>query len=242
MENNKKILSFVFVIVFVVLIAAFIYFGFLKKKTQEEQAVLPETNLVEERKSFCLGDKEHPFTDLKEAQKNPESVCWLDLNNANLGSLPGDIDKFKNLVELYASGNGLKELPDGLNKLSRLRLLDLSNNSIFSLPEDIGGLSSLVTLKLTNNNLKSLPSSIGELKNLSELYLNVNSLSSLPDEFWTLSSLTRLDLANNNLSSAISEKISGLKKLNTLYIYKNNLPKGEGERIKLLFAGIDIVY
>ncbi len=57
------------------------------------------------------------------------------------------------LVELYLSNNGLKELPEGIGNLRKLKILDLNNNNLTSIPEEIGNMQKLKKFNLSSNKL-----------------------------------------------------------------------------------------
>ena len=94
----------------------------------------------------------------------------------------------------------LKNLPDFIIILRKLRKLDLKINRISTLPKTIGELPNLKYLDLSNNIIKSLPEKIGQLKNLEHLYLRYNNLNNLPKSICSLESLKILDLRHNKLS------------------------------------------
>ena len=65
----------------------------------------------------------------------------MDTNQ--LTSLPSEIGKLTNLLELDLDENELTPLPSEIGKLSMLEILDLQANQLTSLPSDIGRLSNL---------------------------------------------------------------------------------------------------
>ncbi|KAL6779674.1 hypothetical protein ACKKBG_A13250 [Auxenochlorella protothecoides x Auxenochlorella symbiontica] len=120
------------------------------------------------------------------------SLRFLDLGNNGLeyiasGFLPG----FPCLEVLNLAGNRLRELPEDVGDLPRLRRLGLKGNRLTCLPPSIGRLRALVELFLTDNALTALPASIGGLESLVKLQASFNELATLPPE---LARLTRLEL------------------------------------------------
>ena len=75
------------------------------------------------------------------------------------------------LNHLNISGNQLKDIPDSLFKLEKLKFLDLSNNHLTFLPDSVGEAKSLVELRVVNNSLEKLPETFGGIENIEVLDL-----------------------------------------------------------------------
>ena len=65
----------------------------------------------------------------------------------------------------------MREIPDSIAQLSKLRELHLRNNQLSSLPDSIGALRELRQIDLRGNPLTCLPASIATLPRLEKLDL-----------------------------------------------------------------------
>ncbi|XP_026432819.1 probable LRR receptor-like serine/threonine-protein kinase At3g47570 [Papaver somniferum] len=112
------------------------------------------------------------------------SIISLDLsNNLFTGTLPMEVGKLENIMELYVDRN----------KLSG------------EIPSSIGECLSLIKLSLDNNLFQgAIPSAITSLKGLESLTLSHNNFSGIiPKGFENLTTLIHLDLSYNNLEGAV---------------------------------------
>ncbi len=80
-------------------------------------------------------------------------------------SVPCSILLLTGLQRLSLASNTLVSLPEGMERLSLLRILDVSNNSLKSFPLCIWSLSSLETLRMGKNLFTSLPNEAQKLQN-----------------------------------------------------------------------------
>jgi class 3 adenylate cyclase/Leucine-rich repeat (LRR) protein len=170
---------------------------------------------------FAQAQDDKDYTDLAEAQKEPQKVKRLMLSNKGLTAMPAEIFEMINLMALDLSGNQLKTLPADIKKLKKLNVLQIQNNQLTTLPAEIGELDTLGTLNAYNNQLKVLPTEIGKLKNLTDLLVQNNILKDLPTEIGNLSKLQRVDLSYNQFSK-LPESFYKLKEVNSLNLYQNN--------------------
>ncbi|KAF3026438.1 hypothetical protein E8E14_011884 [Neopestalotiopsis sp. 37M] len=152
------------------------------------------------------------------------------LRDLKLGGnlLKGKMDScFASLVNLEAldlKGNEISALPDGFERLTRLRVLNLSNNSFESLPFDalaqlpltelavhknklkgtlvdveVEALPHLQTLDVSNNQLSLIALGPISMPSLLQLTVSMNRLNSLPDlSSWK--SLLTINAAENSIS------------------------------------------
>lgn len=139
-----------------------------------------------------------------------------------LTSLPENITRLSNLVELYLHSNNIKSLPDGIGEMVHLESLNLCSNKLTQLPVTIGKLRNLTKLQVSENNLKNLPSSIGDLGELTTLELMKNDLSMLPVSLCRCESLQTLNVDYNNLNT-IPRQLRHLCQLGELSVCANNL-------------------
>ncbi|CAM6036319.1 unnamed protein product [Sphagnum compactum] len=114
-----------------------------------------------------------------------------------LKELPQTIGKLSRLKNLDVQGcSTLKALPDSMGELVELTQLNLSNcTTLKMLPDTICLLSKLEKLWLINcTKLKFLPTEFGKLQRLDEFWADATSLSTLPHSFSQLSNLEDLHL------------------------------------------------
>ncbi|XP_048132432.1 disease resistance protein RUN1-like isoform X3 [Rhodamnia argentea] len=114
-----------------------------------------------------------------------------------LSALPDSIDSLQNLETLNISGSGIKELPNGIGRLRKLRHLDASrcNKLEGVMLESIGSLENLEILNVSETSMKELPIGIGRLRKLRELHPSScrNLKGEMSESMCNLSSLQRLD-------------------------------------------------
>jgi Leucine-rich repeat (LRR) protein len=113
--------------------------------------------------------------------------------------------------------SNLKELPQQINKLVKVRLLNLEGcKSLRSLPESLRDLTNLEYLNLSRcSSLTRFPS-FDRLTSLKQLYLH--SCITLPKSFSNLSSLEILNLSQCTFLIQLPTSICRLKKLKELWM------------------------
>ncbi len=166
------------------------------------------------------------FNDYKRALKvNPGEVEQLTLNGYE--EIPNGVYKFKNLIKLTIR-NGLKSIPNDINKIGKIESLILIDNPITSIPENIRLCIAIQEIKIINSQLQSLPSALFELPNLVSLTIKNGQLVSLPSITQDNYVLKILNLKNNRISS-ISEDIQHLIGLEGFYCSGNPIKTFIGE-------------
>lgn len=80
----------------------------------------------------------------------------------------------KDGLDVYLSGNRIRELPQEVWRLHNLRVLSLRNNEISYLPPEISLLKNLVALNIADNKLKFVPSELMQMRKLTTLNLFPN--------------------------------------------------------------------
>ncbi|ERL85345.1 leucine-rich repeat-containing protein 40 [Dendroctonus ponderosae] len=137
------------------------------------------------------------FIEAKEAR-----VASVDLCKNKLGLVPVGLQMLSEfLTELNLSANQLKEVPEELAKLAKLKLLDLSSNSLNSLPIAMESMVNLRELVLLNNRFNKIPDCVFGMVGLEILMLNDNGLTEINIEgLQKLSRLATLNLSNNSIS------------------------------------------
>ena len=149
-------------------------------------------------------------------------ITRLDLSCGLTEFPPQIFDLADTLEVLNLSGNALRELPDDLHRLTRLRVLFCSDNQFTELPACLGQCAALTMvgfkanrivevpgaalppllrwLILTDNRIESLPSELGERPHLQKLMLAGNRLQSLPDSLSQCHRLELIRIAANQLT------------------------------------------
>jgi hypothetical protein len=99
---------------------------------------------------------------------------------------------------LNLSARNLKEIPEAVFYMPKLKYLDISKNKISHIPAALAEMPHLYHINLNNNLLESLPTSICNMSNLIELYLSGNRLQALE----RLSpSIEILNISDNNFTT-----------------------------------------
>lgn len=92
--------------------------------------------------------------------------------------IPSEIEKLTNLEEIHLVKTSLKELPDNICKLKKLKVLNISGGrQLTHLPDCINELVNLEQINLWRNNLTTLPNTIVELKKLKQINLVENNFA-----------------------------------------------------------------
>eukprot|EP01135_Chromosphaera_perkinsii_P009833 Nk52_evm16s1916 gene=Nk52_evmTU16s1916 len=153
----------------------------------------------------------------------------LNLSICGLKDVPEGILKLTNLLTLNVSGNCIKELTYRIDKLKHLVSLNLSRNLLKDLPLTILRITSLSVLDLSKCRLSSL-GPITKLKMLQELNLANNDITTVDSSIGDLQELRVLSLSYNNISY-FPRTIRKLRKLVTFSLAGNYLQMGEQTRV-----------
>jgi Leucine-rich repeat (LRR) protein len=138
------------------------------------------------------------FRSLEEALKNPDQVQRLHINRKKLNSIPTEIFRLTNLIELNLAGNKIEVIPDDISKLKNLKSLNIKNNKIHTVSDSLGALMNLEIIDLSKNYIHTLPSQIKKLKNLTCLVIWKNEIGQLPNDMAAINqNLKYLDLRHN---------------------------------------------
>ncbi|CAG9772451.1 unnamed protein product [Ceutorhynchus assimilis] len=153
---------------------------------------------------------EEVFEEAKEAR-----VSVVDLCKNKLTQFPSGLIMLSNYItELNLSTNQLKEVPDAVASLAKLKFLDLSKNMLSDLPENLKSMTNLRELVLFNNSssemqyqfftllprFQKMPNCVYGMIGLEILMLNDNSLEEINMEgLKNLNRLATLNLSNNNI-------------------------------------------
>lgn len=147
------------------------------------------------------------YRNLEEALKEPDKVQRLVLRRKGYKTIPKEIYKFKNLVELDLRGNNLTELPDSIGLLTKLQYLNVSRNELVKISPAIGNLKELTYLELGQNALERLPVEMSALAKLEYLSLWENELTGIPYTFERLDKLKEIDFRSIVLNGAQRDQI-----------------------------------
>jgi leucine-rich repeat protein SHOC2 len=120
----------------------------------------------------------------------------LNLSHNPIFSFIG-FEKFKIIESLFISNVKIKEIPQEIRMMSRLKELDVSSNLISSISfEDIFCLKNVECLNISKNQLISFRG-INHLKKLKYLDLSKNHLTALPVDLIDLKYIKEFDLSEN---------------------------------------------
>ncbi|MEO1628297.1 MAG: hypothetical protein AAFV25_24325 [Bacteroidota bacterium] len=169
------------------------------------------------------------------SEADVEKVCQMTgLTSLCIGGrvdrLSPKIARLENLQQLELLGTKIKDLPEELSQLSRLKKVVLSQMlfgmekgvrlRLDALFKTLSRCLKLQQLDLSQNEISRIPASIGSLGGLRKLSLHSNCLSSLPAEMFALTQLRELDVGINQLHS-IPAGIEKLQHLKTLKLHSN---------------------
>ena len=102
---------------------------------------------------------------------NNIDVDEINVNYANLISIPPGIFLFSNLRELSLSNNNLTTISSEMCQLTNLQTLYLCNNYLTTIPSEMCQLTNLQTLYLYNNNLTTIMEIKQNLSFIANLYV-----------------------------------------------------------------------
>ncbi|XP_045852270.1 leucine-rich repeat and calponin homology domain-containing protein 2 isoform X4 [Meles meles] len=103
----------------------------------------------------------------------------LVISNNKLVSIPEEIGKLKDLMELDISCNEIQVLPQQMGKLHSLRELNIRRNNLHVLPDELGDLP-LVKLDFSCNKVTEIPVCYRKLHHLQVMILDNNPLQVPP--------------------------------------------------------------
>lgn len=141
-------------------------------------------------------------------------------SSVTVDTLAYNFSKLPDLELLSLISCRLRDVPEAVTNLKRLKYLNLSQNRITVLSSNIGRLDSLIELDLSQNRVESLPSELSNLQHLEELNLYDNKLKVFPLRICQLSSLRELDFRYNDIKTLPNE-ILNLKSIQNLNFGNN---------------------
>lgn len=144
-----------------------------------------------------------------------------------MSELKTKITKYPQLEVLDLSGNNLRELPEELCRLKKLKRVNISNNNHLNWSQALFTLSEcpkLSSLILSNNSMAVLPAEIYHFDGLQELILDGNRINPFSDRnaMNLPETLQRISLIDCDIPY-ISRESKKLKKLRLIRSNKNEI-------------------
>lgn len=162
-----------------------------------------------ERKQLTLRGASHFPEQLFD---HSDQIEILDVSQGTLREVPKGLDRLTKLRIVFFSQNPIVEIPEWLSACNALELAGFKSCKIERISEEALP-SQLRWLILTDNRLQSLPASMGKLERLQKLALAANRLRSLPQAMEGCRSLQLLRLAANSFENAPPEWLFDLPAL-----------------------------
>jgi hypothetical protein len=148
------------------------------------------------------------------------SLERLEIDHAQLRTLPESIGRLHYLVSLSLADNQLEDLPKNMVHLERLRILDLRYNRFTQLPAHLWAIPHLESIFLSHNPLQTLPNPApDQLHRLQSLDIDHCQLQTLPPNLWQAPTLAFLNLKNNQLQTLPA--VAGLPSFKHLVVDHN---------------------
>lgn len=144
------------------------------------------------------------------------------LTNNNFTRLPPQILEINSLEELIMAVNPIREFPEGLEKLPKLKSVSFAETNIKEIKVDLSNLHSVEEFDLARNNLTHLPDQVKNIPNLKWLSLNNNRFTDLSFIDKRLYKLETLYLYSNHIKT-LSKETRHLPNLKELLIFDNQL-------------------
>lgn len=156
---------------------------------------------------------------------SPRSFDNREIVNLSFyNKIPKSVRKLKNtLLSLRLAGR-IKELPDWLGGLTKLRNLCIHAKYLRTLPDFFGNFKFLNSLSIRNCSIREIPNSLGLLTNLQKLHINNANLSEVPKFIGNLGNLEELNLYGNQIKE-VPEILGSLKNLKILNLGDNKISK-----------------
>ena len=175
------------------------------------------------------------------AKRLSKQLTLVNLNYADLKSLPGEIYHLEFVENLSLGGNQLKDLPSGIGSMKSLNKIGLSGNKFKKIPSCLAEAKSLEVLDLSGNKFKKNKDfwdDLVRLFNLKCLNLSDNSFGTSPEDLSALSSLETFILSSVSLKkdklSKILHSLSGLPNLSSLDLSGCGISKIPDEMLALV--------
>lgn len=176
------------------------------RATIKEDSPFPDKYKMRRSRTLALGMKGLTEIDIEERvfeEALDSEVTVVDLSKNKFTSLPSGLIKLaRQLRELDASANFVKDIPTTIGMFDKIVYLNFAKNQLSDLPQEFALLVTLRELNLNNNSMERIPTAVSELANLEILLLADNRIADIDATETGLAKLKRLhtlDLANNNI-------------------------------------------
>jgi Leucine-rich repeat (LRR) protein len=208
-----------------------------QKPTAEDLVKIAEfVNLQKLTISNCAVDK---FPD---QIFNLNNLEFLDISTNNkLGTVPEGVARLTNLKVLGLNATGLTALPDNLAALTKLERLIISSNKLGTLPAFVTKMTNLRDINLSGCSLTTIPADLAKLTNLESLNLYGNPITELPAELGNLTKLKLLNITSTQIAS-VPETFGNLSSLETFFISSTQiktLPESLAKLPKLITISLE---
>lgn len=149
---------------------------------------------------------------LQQALLDIEHTTDLVIDDGTMSRWLPEIELLKNLTYLKIQA-GLKELPDGIAALKKLRILNLSSNHYLQkISPKISELKELQSFDASVNKLTYFPAGLTALPKLKTLNLGMNEFTEIPPDIARLKNLQIMELDWVNVSS-LPDSMADMKQL-----------------------------
>lgn len=200
--------------------------AFLKVNPIQMEKMEGVRGLIPETAFFNIKDLSIDFGSLNPQFFLPESLGQMvglkALTLKQVFSFPTQVLGLTALQKMVLWRGALCEIPEGLSKLSILKILGVSHQSLNQLSETIGKLVKLEELYLNNNRVTCLPAALPQLTLLKKLNIDENRITHLPP----LSTLTNLEWLRGN-----GNQLNRFPALNSIKLTYINL---DGNQIEII--------
>lgn len=156
---------------------------------------------------LLLNLKAHFLSQVPDLTPLANSLLYLNLSFNNLNSLPVEVFNLRHLEVLKLRDNPIKEIPEGIHKLKKLRTFVISFCLISSLPLGLFLLPCLQLLDVSYNKITFIPNDIRNLRALECLNVEGNELCALPCGALSLP-IRQLRISNNYMHALFWEENS----------------------------------
>ncbi|XP_077451762.1 leucine-rich repeat-containing protein 10B [Stigmatopora argus] len=212
--------------------------GEAEEEEEEEEEVEndgEEVQIVQRKKIKEEPEEELPLG-VDELLESGDPV--LDISYRKFKRLPARVCGLTHLEKLYACGNRLRAVPEGLSQLRGLRILALDFNKMEDVPLAICQLANLSRLYLGSNRLMTLPPELKNLRCLRCLWLESNYFQWFPKELYGLPNLKSLQIGDNRLKT-LPPDLCCMENLRGLWLYGNRFQSFP--KVLLSMDGLEIL-
>lgn len=186
----------------------------------------PDIYQLRKTRSLTLSGKgltevpEQLFIDAKEAE-----ISIVDFSKNKLRQLPDGLQRLSPMIsELNMNANLLAEIQPFVAQFDHIKYLNISCNHLESLPREVGLMITMREINIANNRFVTFPKCIYELIHLEILLACDNKVEEIdagPEGLGALKRLATLDLSNNNLKS-VPPILGNMTQLTTLLLHGNS--------------------